>query len=120
MPPKSTPVPRDVTISSLESARRFLAGCSGTWVVLVFAEWCPHCVSFRPEWRKFAGSTRRRVAAIDTDIIRHVPELARLLPEYTSVPFLFKTTFRKGHVYGAPQIADAGARSADALTKIYG
>jgi len=115
----STTGKRNITVGSLEAARRFLGACSGTWVFLVYADWCPHCKVFLPEWRRFSEATRHRAAAIDSDIVRHVPDLAALLPAYRTVPFIVKCTYRKGRLYGAPQIADPGARTAEALARLY-
>ena len=40
-------------------------------VVLVYADWCPHCQNFKPEWRKFRKMARNmpklRTSELDVD-----------------------------------------------------
>ena len=40
-------------------------------IVLVYADWCPHCQNFKPEWRKFRKMARNmpklRTSELDVD-----------------------------------------------------
>ena len=40
---------------------------SGTWIILYYAEYCPYCRDFKPEWDKFdnfvqKGPQSRRIS----------------------------------------------------------
>lgn len=44
-----------IKVSDLKSAEEFKNQTSnGYWVVLYYADWCPHCISMKPEWKMFA------------------------------------------------------------------
>jgi thiol-disulfide isomerase/thioredoxin len=44
-----------IKVSDLKSAEEFKNQTNnGYWVILYYADWCPHCVSMKPEWKMFA------------------------------------------------------------------
>lgn len=44
-----------IKVSDLKSAEEFKNQTNnGYWVILYYADWCPHCISMKPEWKMFA------------------------------------------------------------------
>ncbi len=44
-----------IKVSDPTSAEQFTNETrKGYWIVLYYAEWCPHCQIMKPEWQKFA------------------------------------------------------------------
>ncbi len=44
-----------IKVSDPKSAEEFKTQTNnGYWVVLYYADWCPHCISMKPEWEMFA------------------------------------------------------------------
>ena len=45
----------------------------------MFADWCGHCVRYKPQWAKFAQLPGRRanIASVHHDMQEHVPELVK-------------------------------------------
>ena len=44
-----------IKVSDPKSAEEFKTQTNnGYWVILYYADWCPHCTSMKPEWKMFA------------------------------------------------------------------
>ena len=44
-----------IKVSDLQSANKFKSETKkGYWIILYYANWCPHCQSMKPDWEKFA------------------------------------------------------------------
>lgn len=49
----------------------------GTWVVLWWAKWCPHCVTFHPIWNdavKDAKKSDTSILEVEYELIAHMPK----------------------------------------------
>jgi thiol-disulfide isomerase/thioredoxin len=50
----------------------------GYWVILYYADWCPHCTSMKPEWLKFANKYQSNpninVADVESSFIGNLGE----------------------------------------------
>lgn len=51
---------------------------NGYWVILYYADWCPHCNSMKPEWNKFATKYQNNpdinVADVESNFIGNIGE----------------------------------------------
>ena len=48
----------------------------GNIIVLIYANWCPHCVQFKPEWAKFKkamGNANCDIGEVEQTYLEHVP-----------------------------------------------
>ena len=47
--------------------------------ILIFADWCGHCVHYKPQWAKFSRLPGRRanIASVHHDMQEHIPELVK-------------------------------------------
>lgn len=49
----------------------------GNIMVLIYADWCPHCVSFKPKWEEFKKSMRNKslcdIGEVEQTYLEHVP-----------------------------------------------
>jgi thiol-disulfide isomerase/thioredoxin len=50
----------------------------GYWVILYYADWCPHCTSMKPEWNKFANKYQNNphinVADVESNFVGNIGE----------------------------------------------
>lgn len=62
-------------IGNSHSAEEFNhASKKGVWVILYYADWCPHCQTMKPEWDKFAQSGKVNCAEIESKQLDQLPE----------------------------------------------
>lgn len=59
-------------------------GTSGKKLVLFYADWCPHCTSFKPVWQEVSESvnTSNETKMISIDVGDKSPESEQLMQEY--------------------------------------
>jgi thiol-disulfide isomerase/thioredoxin len=50
----------------------------GYWIILYYANWCPHCQMMKPEWQKFAEKYRTNnkvnVAEVESEFLNNLGE----------------------------------------------
>ena len=66
-----------IKVSDPKSAEQFTNETrKGYWIVLYYAEWCPHCQIMKPEWEKFAekyaNDSNINVAELESEQINSV------------------------------------------------
>lgn len=80
----------------------------GKAVVLVWASWCPHCISMKPDWNNFKRTVRSDITIIEIESqnlekIRHSndPLFKKLYPDENRVmyPLIKSFNANKGRVY---------------------
>jgi thiol-disulfide isomerase/thioredoxin len=80
----------------------------GKAVVLVWASWCPHCISMKPDWNYFKRTVRSDITIIEIESqnlekIRHSndPLFKKLYPDENRVmyPLIKSFNANKGRVY---------------------
>ncbi len=68
-----------INVINPESVEQFKTQTQkGYWVILYYADWCPHCNSMKPEWLKFATKYRNNpsinVADVESNFLSHIGE----------------------------------------------
>lgn len=64
-----------IKVSDLQSANKFKSETQkGYWIILYYANWCPHCQSMKPDWQKFADkynspSSNINVAEVESEFL---------------------------------------------------
>ena len=64
-----------IKVSDLQSANNFKSQTQkGYWVILYYANWCPHCNSMKPDWEKFvdrykSSSSNINVAEVESEYL---------------------------------------------------
>jgi len=66
-----------IKVSDLASVEKFKnESKKGYWVILYYAEWCPHCQTLKPEWNKFtdkySSSKEINVAEVESEFLGSV------------------------------------------------
>lgn len=60
----------------------------GTWCVLWWAKWCPHCVMFHPNWMEAVKSSKANeisVLEVEYDVSGHMPQNMRNVRGFPTV-----------------------------------
>lgn len=84
--------------------------------VILYTNWCPHCVNTKPEWKKFAELNKNiTVAAFDCEKYKgHTDRIRKMVEGYPTIIF---------YKNGEPRHKYAGNRTAsklmDASKEIY-
>ena len=68
-----------INVIDSASAEKFKTNTKkGYWVILYYADWCPHCSSMKPEWLKFANKYQNNpninVADVESNFLGHIGE----------------------------------------------
>jgi thiol-disulfide isomerase/thioredoxin len=92
----------------------------GNAVVLVYAEWCPHCVSMKPAWNQVKAELKNNTKFIEiesehmTKLVQDRPEVAKTLLGDNQVMYPTIIVFHKntGKKYN-------DARDVDSMTKAF-
>ncbi len=63
-----------IKVSDPKSAEDFKTQTNnGYWVILYYADWCPHCVAMKPEWKlfadKYSSSNKINVAELESQFL---------------------------------------------------
>ena len=64
-----------IKVSDLQSANNFKSETQkGYWIILYYANWCPHCQSMKPDWEKFVDkykspSSNINVAEVESEYL---------------------------------------------------
>ena len=64
-----------IKVSDLQSANTFKSETQkGYWIILYYANWCPHCQSMKPDWQRFSDkykspSSNINVAEVESEYL---------------------------------------------------
>lgn len=66
-----------IDVQNNETAEQFKEKSKkGYWVILYYANWCPHCQTMKPEWKKFGNKyeydTQINVAEVESQFLEEI------------------------------------------------